>query len=47
MSKVEVEHYPALIGGERVLPQEMFEDLDPSTGRPCAEVARCGVAEVD
>jgi aldehyde dehydrogenase (NAD+)/betaine-aldehyde dehydrogenase len=47
MSKVEVEHCPALIGGERVLPQEMFEDLDPSTGRPCAEVARCGAAEVD
>src|SRR5947209_291763 len=47
MSKVEVEHCPALIGGERVLPQEMFEDLDPSTGCPCAEVARCRAAEVD
>ena len=47
MSKVDVEHCPALIGGERLLPQEMFEDLDPSTGRPCAEVARCGAAEVD
>ena len=47
MSQVEVERYPALLGGERVLSGETFEDLDPSTGRLCAEVARCRAAEVD
>ncbi len=45
--KVEVERYPALIGGERVFSHETFEDLDPSTGRLCAEVARCRAGEVD
>jgi aldehyde dehydrogenase (NAD+) len=31
MSKVEIERCPALIGDERVLPREMFEDIGPST----------------
>ena len=47
MSTVAVESYPAIIGGERVNAGRTFEVLDPSTGRPCAEVARCGEAEID
>ena len=47
MSTVQVENYPAIIGGERVNAGRTFEVLDPSTGRPCAEVARCGEAEID
>ena len=47
MSTVQVESYPAIIGGERVNAGRTFEVLDPSTGRPCAEVARCGEAEID
>jgi aldehyde dehydrogenase (NAD+) len=47
MSTVKVESYPAIIGGERVNAGRTFEVLDPSTGRPCAEVARCGEAEID
>ncbi len=43
----EVESYPAIIGGERVEAKRTFEVLDPSTGQPCAEVARCGEAEID
>ena len=42
-----VESYPAIIGGEKVNGSRTFEDVDPSTGRPCAEVARCGEREVD
>ncbi|QYJ17228.1 NADP/NAD-dependent aldehyde dehydrogenase PuuC [Rubrobacter xylanophilus DSM 9941] len=39
---------PAIIGGERVGPERgFFEDIDPSTGEPCALVARCGREEVD
>src|SRR5215217_8835039 len=47
MSTVQVESYPAIIGGERVNAARTFEVLDPSTGRPCAEVARCGEAEIN
>jgi aldehyde dehydrogenase (NAD+)/betaine-aldehyde dehydrogenase len=47
MRKLEVELYPALIGGERVFPGDTFEDIDPATGRLYATVARCGVREVD
>ena len=47
MSTVQVESYPAIIGGERVNAGRTFEVLDPSTGRPCAEVARCGEAEIN
>lgn len=47
MSTTAVETYPAIIGGERVNGSRTFEVLDPSTGRPCAEVSRCGEAEID
>jgi aldehyde dehydrogenase (NAD+)/betaine-aldehyde dehydrogenase len=47
VEKVEVERYPALIGGEQVFSNETFEDIDPSTGCVCAEVARCRAVEVD
>jgi aldehyde dehydrogenase (NAD+) len=47
MSTVQVENYPAIIGGERVNAGRTFEVLDPSTGQPCAEVARCGEAEIN
>jgi aldehyde dehydrogenase (NAD+) len=47
MSTVQVESYPAIIGGERVNAGRTFEVLNPSTGRPCAEVARCGEAEIN
>jgi len=48
MSTVQgVESYPAIIGGERVNAGRTFEDLDPSTGQLCAEVARCGEAEIN
>ncbi len=43
----EVESYPAIIGGEKVNAGRKFEVLDPSTGQPCAEVARCGEAEIN
>src|SRR5215217_8042695 len=43
----EVESYPAIIGGEKVNAGRTFEDLDPSTGQPCAVVARCGEAEIN
>jgi aldehyde dehydrogenase (NAD+)/betaine-aldehyde dehydrogenase len=39
--------YDAIIDGKRVCAQETFEVLDPSTGAPCARVARCGPAEID
>ncbi len=47
MSTVQLESYPAIIGGEKVSAGRTFEVLDPSTGRPCAEVARCGEAEIN
>ncbi|HET7480332.1 MAG TPA: aldehyde dehydrogenase family protein, partial [Rubrobacteraceae bacterium] len=47
MSPVQVESYPAIIGGEKVNGSRTFEVLDPSTGEPFAEVARCGEAEID
>ncbi len=47
MTRVAVESYLAIIGGERVTAPATFEDGDPSTGRVIAEVARCGPAEVD
>jgi aldehyde dehydrogenase (NAD+) len=37
----------ALIGTARIQTGEEFNDLDPSTGRPCARVARCGAGEID
>jgi aldehyde dehydrogenase (NAD+) len=43
----EVESYPAIIGGEKVNAGRTFENLDPSTGQPCAVVARCGEAEIN
>jgi aldehyde dehydrogenase (NAD+)/betaine-aldehyde dehydrogenase len=42
-----VESYPAIIGGEKVNGSRTFEVVDPSTGQVCAEVARCGEAEID
>ena len=39
--------YPVLIGGEEVYGQATFVDLDPSTGRELAEVARGGPDEID
>ena len=47
MKATSVENYPAIIGGERVNGNGTFEDIDPSTGQPCATVARCGESEVD
>ena len=47
MSTVAAESYPAIIGGEKVDAALTFEDLDPSTGQPCAQVARCGEGEID
>ena len=47
MSTVAAEIYPAIIGGEKVDAALTFEDLDPSTGQPCAQVARCGEGEID
>lgn len=43
----EIESYPAIIGGEKVNAERTFESVDPSTGQPCAEVARCGEAEIN
>jgi aldehyde dehydrogenase (NAD+) len=39
--------YPVLIGGEEIHGLATFADLDPSTGRELAEVARGGAAEID
>ncbi len=39
--------YPVLIGGEEVYGQATFVDLDPSTGRELAEVARGGPDEIN
>ena len=47
MSTVTAESYPAIIGGEKVDAAQTFEDLDPSTGQPCAQVARCDKGEID
>jgi len=47
MSTSGIQCCPALIGAERVAANETFEDLDPSTGRLIAEVARCGATEID
>ena len=47
MSTVTAESYPAIIGGKKVEAAQTFEDLDPSTGQPCAQVARCGKGEID
>src|SRR5919107_3310179 len=47
MSTVTAQSYPAIIGGEKVDATQTFEDLDPSTGQPCAQVARCGEGEID
>lgn len=38
---------PGFIGGKEIDGDEQFDDLDPSTGRPLARVARLGGAEVD
>ena len=47
MSTITAESYPAIIGGEKVYAAQTFEVLDPSTGEPCAQVARCGKGEID
>lgn len=47
MSTVQLETYPAIIGGERVSGSRTFEDIDPSTGQAFATIARCGKAEID
>ena len=47
MTAVNVESYPAIIGGERISGAARFENVDPSTGQVIAEVTRCGPAEVD
>jgi aldehyde dehydrogenase (NAD+)/betaine-aldehyde dehydrogenase len=39
--------YPVLIDGEEVYGQKTFIDLDPSTGRELAEVARGGADEIN
>jgi aldehyde dehydrogenase (NAD+) len=44
---VQVESYPAIIGGERVNGSRVFEDIDPSTGQPFATVTRCGESEIN
>ncbi len=44
---VQMESYPAIIGGERVNGSRVFEDIDPSTGQPFATVARCGESEIN
>ncbi len=44
---VQVESYPSIIGGERVNGGRVFEDIDPSTGRPFATVTRCGESEIN
>jgi aldehyde dehydrogenase (NAD+)/betaine-aldehyde dehydrogenase len=47
MTSVTADSYPSIIGGERVTASATFEDVDPSTGRVIAEVARCGEGEID
>jgi hypothetical protein len=42
-----LEHRQALIGGRSVETSEAFDDVDPSTGRVIAQVARCGEREID
>ncbi len=37
----------AVIDGKRVTVPDTFEILDPSTGKACARVSRCGPSEVD
>jgi aldehyde dehydrogenase (NAD+) len=44
---VQVESYPAIIGGDRVNGSRVFEDIDPSTGQPFATVTRCGEPEIN
>ena len=39
--------YPLLIGGEQVEARETFEAVDPSVGRPWAQVAQATPADVD
>src|SRR3954447_21468743 len=38
---------PAIINGQQLSGDLLFDDIDPSTGRPFAEIARCGANEVD
>jgi aldehyde dehydrogenase (NAD+)/betaine-aldehyde dehydrogenase len=42
-----MDHHGALIGGRPVESTDLFEDVDPSSGRPIGAVARCGEREVD
>jgi len=37
----------AFVDGRPLASDERFEVLDPSTGAPCALVARCGMREID
>ncbi|HYU67683.1 MAG TPA: aldehyde dehydrogenase family protein [Jatrophihabitantaceae bacterium] len=47
MAQSGIPTYDAVIDGKRVAAQDTFEVLDPSTGAPCARVARCGPADID
>ena len=38
---------PSFVAGEELKSDDVFTDLDPSTGQPLAEVARGGASEVD
>jgi aldehyde dehydrogenase (NAD+) len=38
---------PGFVAGEELPGDDRFDDLDPSTGEPWAQVARLGAAEVD
>lgn len=42
-----LESYPAIIGGEKLDGTVTFEDINPSTGKAFATVARCGRDEID
>ena len=42
-----IQRFDAFIGGEHVPASETFPDVDPATGQPLAEVARCRTPEVD
>ena len=47
MDTTSTENYPAIIVGEKVNGNRTFDVLDPSTGKPCAAIARCEEAEID
>ncbi|MBJ7602311.1 MAG: aldehyde dehydrogenase family protein [Candidatus Dormibacteraeota bacterium] len=47
MSTIPAEVRNAMIGGEPVAAAATFAVVNPSTGEPLAEVARCGATEID